>query len=89
MKRTLSFDYSKESSKMMKVANETITPNNRISSSLERHFAYKLSDKKATTNLLKSAAREPIEIVERQKCNIIVLNVGSYIETVLPLLVEL
>ena len=51
------------------VTSPAISPssNTQISYSLNRNFGYKLSDKKAKSNLLDSAAREPFEIFERQQ----------------------
>ena len=60
----------------------------KISSSLTRNFSYKLSDKKATTNLVKAASKEPIQLDEKQKCTLLLLSVGSYVKTVFPLLNE-
>ena len=62
-----------------------IKPVTRISNSLGRNFGYKLSDKKAKSNLLKGATREPLEIYQRQICTMIFFSVGSYLEVVLPL----
>ena len=58
--------------------------NTKISNSLSRNFGYKLSDKKAKSNLLDSAAREPFEIIERQLCSMLFFSVGSYLEAVFP-----
>ena len=63
-----------------------LTSATRISNSLSRNFAYTLSDKKATTNLLKAAAREPLETLEKQKCMVYDLSVGAYMKVVFPLL---
>ena len=73
MKRKIELDNS--NSKMMKIDSSdsdrmasNLQPVTRISSSLSRNFGYKLSDKKAKSNLLKGAAREPFEVDEKQKC---------------------
>ena len=63
-----------------------VVPENRIGNSLNRVFGYKLGDKKATSNMLKAASREPFELIEKQKCDIIVLSVGAYKEVMFPLL---
>ena len=60
----------------------------KISNSLTRNFSYKLSDKNATTNFMKAASKEPIQLDEKQKCSILLSNVGSYVKTVFPLLNE-
>ena len=49
-----------------------------ISESLGKHFACELSDKKAKSNLIKSANREPIEFEEMQKCIMIDLSAAAY-----------
>ena len=36
-----------------------------VTQSLERHFSYKLSDKRAKSNFLRSATRETLEIEEK------------------------
>ena len=59
-----------------------------ISGSLGKHFAYELSDKKAKSNLIKSANREPIEVEEMQKCVMINLSTGAYLEIVIPAVAE-
>ena len=51
--------------------------NTKISNSLGRNFGYKLSDKKAKSNLLDSAAREPFEIIERQLCSMLFFRSAS------------
>ena len=61
----------------------------KVCNSLSRNFAYTLSDKKATSNLLKSAEREPIEVEEKQKCIIYHLSVGAYMEIIFPFLKQL
>ena len=61
-----------------------IKPVTRISNSLGRHSGYKFSDKKAKSNLLKGAAREPFEIFQRQICTMLFFSVGSYLEAVFP-----
>ena len=68
------------------VTSPAISPssNTQISYSLNRNFGYKLSDKKAKSNLLDSAAREPFEIFERQQCSMLFFSVGSYLEAVFP-----
>ena len=73
---------------MLKSTNQTIATTTKISNSPSRNFAYILSDKKATANLLKSASRDPIEIDEKQRCIIYNLSVGAYIEVIFPLLKE-
>ena len=64
------------------------SPKTKISQSLSRIFGYRLSDKKATSNLLKSASREPFEIEEKQKCSLLLFSAGAYVRTVLPLISE-
>ena len=55
-----------------------------VCESLERHFNYKLSDKKAKANFLKSAARDSLEIEEKGVCTMLNFSVGAYYEVVLP-----
>ena len=55
---------------------------------LNRHFNYELSDKKAKSNLLKSAAREALKVEERQKCPMFEFSVGSYLLAVNPLVIK-
>ena len=59
-----------------------------VSTSLEKHFNYEMTDKKAKTNLIKGASRETMEIEEMQKCTLIVLSVGAYHEVVIPYVLE-
>ena len=89
MKRKIETDNF--NSKMMKIEtsgndklNSVLKPVTRISNSLSRNFGYKLSDKKAKSNFLKAAARESLEIDEKQKCTMFLFSVGSYMESVIP-----
>ena len=66
---------------IMKTEQEPMT---RIANSLNRHFGFKFSDKKAKSNMLKGAAREPFEIAEKQKCSMLSFSVASYLEAVIP-----
>ena len=59
-----------------------------VSTSLEKHFNYEMTDKKAKTNLIKGASRETMEVEEMQKCTLIVLSVGAYHEVVIPYVLE-
>ena len=59
-----------------------------ISNSLNRNFGYKLSDRKAKSNLLDGANRDPFEIFERQLCSMLFFSVGSYLEAVFPTVLE-
>ena len=52
----------------------------------ERTFNYNLTTAKAKSNLLKSARREPYELVHHQKCVKILFNAGLYKIVLLPLL---
>ena len=87
MKRKL---FGEDSSlRMLKVsrtdcAMNLLEPLTKVSSSLGRNFGYKLSDKKAKSNLLKGATRESLEIFDRQVCVMLFFNVGSYLEVVFP-----
>ena len=74
---------------MSKVISHPYAPTTKICNSLSRNFAYTLSDKKATTNLLKAAEREPIDVEEKQKCILYNLSVGAYVEIIVPFLKEL
>ena len=60
-----------------------------VTQSLERIFNYKLSDKKAKSNFLRSAAREALEIDEKEVCTMLNLSVGSYHEVIIPFMTEL
>ena len=60
-----------------------------VTQSLERIFNYKLSDKKAKSIFLRSAAREALEIDEKGVCTMLNLSVGSYHEVIIPLMTEL
>ena len=71
-------------SKTNKVMENIQTPVTRISNSMSRNFGYKLSDKRAKSNLLQGAAREPFEIVERQLSTILFFSAGSFLESVIP-----
>ena len=62
----------------------TVASGDDVTQSLERHFNYKLSDKKAKSNFLKSAARETFEIEEKGICTMLSFSVGAYYEVVLP-----
>ena len=79
---------------MMKIAKtdevvrKEIEPVTRISNSLGRKFGYKLSDKKAKTNLLKGAAREALEVIKRQLCIMMFFSTGSFLEVVIPAILE-
>ena len=53
-----------------------------------RNFNYELSDKKAKSNLVKGANREPMEFHERQGCIMIDFSTGSYLEIVIPTIKE-
>ena len=55
-----------------------------VSDSLSQHFGYELSDKKAKANFLKGANREALDIQERQKCVMIDLSTGAYLELIIP-----
>ena len=68
-----------ENDNSMMVANGT-----NILESVGRHFNYELSDKKAKSNLVKAANREPLEFHERQGCIMIDFSTGSYLEVVIP-----
>ena len=59
-----------------------------ISSTLQRTFNYELSDKKAKSNFLKSAARETYEVEDNQLCTMINFSVGAYLEVVIPTVIE-
>ena len=48
-----------------------------VTKSLKRHFNYKLSDKNAKANFLKSAARESREIEEKGVCTMLKFSVGA------------
>ena len=74
-------DYEGENSMMVASGSD-------ISGSLGKHFAYELTDKKAKSNLIKSANREPIEIEEMQKCIMINLSTGAFLEIVIPAVAE-
>ena len=70
------------------IQTQAILPMSKINNSLTRNFAYKLSDKKATSNLLKAASREPLEFDEKQRCTVLLFSVGSYMKVAFPTLNE-
>ena len=67
---------------------QSATSMSKINNSLTRNFAYKLTDKKATSNFLKAASKDPIEVDEKQKCTMLIFSVGAYSRAVFPLLHE-
>ena len=66
-----------------------IASGNSVTTSLEKHFNYQMTDKKAKSNLIKGASRETMEIEEMQKCTMISFSVGAYHEVVIPSVLEL
>ena len=66
--------------------NLVMSATTRVRNSLTRNFSYNLTDKKATTNFLKAASREPIEIDEKQRCIVLTFSIGAYAKCVLPVL---
>ena len=88
MKRKLSVEDM--NTKMMKMSrielNESLPQN--INFSLGRNFGYELSNKKAKTNLLKGAEREPFVIDEKQKCSMLLFSVGAYLQAIMPTVSE-
>ena len=83
MKMTRMAEVDFESNKSILVAS-----GDDVKQSLERCFNYKLSDKKAKSNFLKSAAKETLEIDEKGVCTMLNFSVGSYYEAVLPTVSE-
>ena len=61
----------------------------KVKNSLLRNFSYTLTDKKATSNFLKSASKEPLEIDQKQKCTMFNFSVGAYFKCVFPYLKQL
>ena len=59
-----------------------------VSKSLEKHFNYEMTDKKAKSNLVKGASREVLEIEEMQKCTMLIFSVGAYYEVIIPSVAE-
>ena len=55
-----------------------------VSKSLEKHFDYEMTDKKAKSNLVKGASREVLEIEEMQKCTMLIFSVGAYYKVIIP-----
>ena len=55
-----------------------------MSTALERHFGYELSDKKAKSNLLKGAGRDVLEIEDKKTCMMFTFSVGAFHEIVIP-----
>ena len=65
----------------------SVRPTNTMSKlkhSLARNFAYTLTDKKATSNFLKSASKDPLEVDVKQRCIVFTFSVGAYARCVLP-----
>ena len=71
---------------MIQTRSTVVAPMTKICNSLTRNFAYELSDKKASKNLLKAASKDPFAVIEHQKCTVFELSVGAYMEVVFPLL---
>ena len=96
MKRKFSIEEeSNKPTKMTKLVIEEegetsmiVASGGNMSASLARHFNYELSDKKAKSNLLKGAAREMIELDEKQKCTMFSFSVGSFLLTAIPSVLE-
>ena len=93
MKRLLSQEEEEVISKNLKMArlesasnqdNLLVASGLEVSTAFARHFNYEFSDKRAKSNLLKAAARDAFEILERKTCTMLQFNVGSYLEMVLP-----
>ena len=59
-----------------------------VSKSLEKHFNYEMTDKKAKSNLIKGASREVLETEEMQKCTMLIFSVGAYYEVIIPSVAE-
>ena len=84
MKRKLNFiDQTENTSDKMMKWNETqlkemnVSDQNSISG--RRRFNFKLSEKKATSNLLKGADREHLQIETKQNCTNFRFSTGAYI----------
>ena len=52
---------------------------------LSRCIDYQITDKRAKSNFLRSAAREPIELEEKQRCSIIHVSAGVFLRVIIPL----
>ena len=65
-----------------------VATGNDVSNSLEKHFNYEMSDKKAKSNLIKGASREILEVEEMQKCTVMIFSVGAYHELIIPSVAE-
>ena len=66
----------------------TVATGNSVTTSLEKHFDYEMTDKKAKSNLIKGASREAMEIEEMQKCTMMIFSVGAYHEVIIPSVLE-
>ena len=90
MKRKLSTPSTnqvKKQSRTMKMKNDDTTIDNMEISSIDlksKTFQFKLTEKTATKNLLKSASRIPIECDEKQLCTMVKFSAGAYIQAVKP-----
>ena len=78
-----------KTAKMMEIEMEQnnsliITNVSDVSSSLSQHFNYEMTDQKAKSNFIRGASREALEVLEKQKCNMLIFSVGAYLEVVMP-----
>ena len=63
-----------------------LTTSTKLKNSLTRNFPRRLTDKKATSNFLKSASKDPLQIDQKQKCIMFNLSIGAYAKCLLPLM---
>ena len=68
--------------------NMILATRNDVTESLEKHFNYEMTDKKAKSNLIKGALREAFEIEKMQKCTMMIFSVGAYHELIIPSVAE-
>ena len=90
-KRKLSSEEFESSTKMLKLSQSAIeeaeiNASNNISIDYERNFNFKLTDKKAKSNLLKSANGRHFEVETKQMSKLLKFSPGAYLQVVKPLL---
>ena len=90
-KRKLSSEEFESSTKMLKLSQSAIeeaelNASKNTSIDYERNFNFKLTDKKAKSNLLKSANGRHFEVETKQMSKLLKFSPGAYLQVVKPLL---
>jgi len=66
---------------------DSSTRQQSISKADTRKFKYNLSDKKAGNKLLKGSSREPFQVEEKSNSTNLVLNIGSWMTVIMPVII--